>query len=169
MAETLNWKGTLLLIIFSPILLVIFVVVLVISAVAFPFIKIYEQWLKYRFWQLHGKFGRFVLLVYSDSPNWKDYIEENILPRIEPHVVTLNWSERREWPKTNPFESRIFRRWAGEIEFNPMAIVIPPKGKIKKVRFWQAFRDFKHGNERSLTECKKTLLDELEKCSANIS
>ncbi len=169
MAERTNWKETLLLIIVSPVLFVILILVLVISAVWYPFVKIYEQWLRYRFWQLHGKFGRFILLIYSDSPNWKDYIEENILPRIEPHVVTLNWSKRREWPETNPFESRVFRRWAGEREFNPMAIVIPPKGKITKVRFWQAFRDFKHGKEKLLQDCEKKLMNELEKCPAKAS
>src|SRR5438477_12417869 len=118
MVEKTNWKGALLLVILSPIILVIIVVVLIIFAIVFPFVKIYEQWLRYRFWQIHGKFGRFVLLIYSDSPNWKDYIDENILPQIEPHVVILNWSKRREWPKTNPIESRVFRRWAGETEFN---------------------------------------------------
>jgi hypothetical protein len=161
-----NRKEILLLIILSPILLVILIVVLIAFAVAYPFVKLYEQWLKYRFWQLHGKFGRFILLVYSDSPNWKGYIDENILPRIEPHAVVLNWSQRREWSKSNPFESRVFRRWAGEREFNPMAIVIRPKGKIKKVRFWQAFRDLKHGNEKLLKECETTLFNELEKCPA---
>jgi hypothetical protein len=37
--------------------------------VAYPFIFAYGQRLKFRFRQHDGKQGRFVLLVYSDSPN----------------------------------------------------------------------------------------------------
>ncbi|MGH9942752.1 MAG: hypothetical protein ACRD9R_10410 [Pyrinomonadaceae bacterium] len=158
-----NWTETLWLILLAPILLLAAVLWLNFLVVSFPFIKAYEEWLIYRFWQRHGKFGRFILFIYSDSPRWKDYIEENILPRIEPHVVTLNWSKRREWRKTKPFEARVFYRWAGEKEFNPMAIVLPPASKMKEVRFWQAFKDFKQGKDKLLKEAEQSLFNEVEK------
>ena len=137
--------------------------------VAYPFIFIYRQWLKYRFWQRHGKYGRFVLFVYSDSPNWKDYIKANILPRIESHAVTLNWSKRREWNQINPFEAKVFNHWAGEKEFNPMALVFSTDGKVKDVRFWRAFRDFNHGKEASLKQAENLLFTEVERIASRLA
>jgi hypothetical protein len=102
------------------------------------------------FWHAHVSRGRPVLFVYSESPNWQAYIEENILPRINERSVTLNWSERRLWPSASPWEARFFRRFAGDREFNPLALVFCARGKIKAVRFHQAFLDFKHGNEATL-------------------
>ena len=39
--------------------------------------------------------GRDVLLVYSDSPIWHEYIEKEIFSRLEDRAVVLNWSERK--------------------------------------------------------------------------
>ena len=64
-------------------------------------------------WRAHGRHGRDVLFVYSNSPNWEAYIEENILPRIRDRAVILNWSERKLWPQRCPWEARAFRYWAG--------------------------------------------------------
>ncbi len=160
---------TFTLILIAPLLLLAGFVALLIFVVVYPFIFAYRQWLKFRFWQRHGKHGRFVLFVYSDSPNWKDYIEANILPRIESHVVILNWSKRREWERINPLEAQIFNHWAGRVEFNPMALVFSPSGKIKEVRFWRAFRDFKHGKERLLKEAESLLFTEVERIASRLA
>jgi len=53
-------------------------------------------WLKTKFRIRHGRKGRFILFVYSNSPNWKDYIESNVLPRVENYSIALNWSERKK-------------------------------------------------------------------------
>ncbi len=164
-----DWTDALILILLLPVLLLVTVIWLVFLVVSYPFSFLYEQWLKYQFWRRHGRFGRVVLFVYSDSPTWKDYIEANILPRIKEHAVTLNWSQRREWEKKNPFEAKVFYHWAGEEEFNPMAIVIPPSGKVKEVRFWQAFRDFKHGKGESLKKAEDVLFGEVENFRARAS
>ena len=123
----------------------------------------YRFWLKIRFRIRYGSQGRFVLFVYSNSPNWKDYIESKILPRIDEHAVTLNWSERKKWKTQSPFEARVFRRWAGESEFNPIAIVLPPNGKVKVVRFWQAFKDYKHGRDHTLKRAEEELFKEVDR------
>lgn len=157
------------LIFIAPFLLLAGFVALLCYAAAYPFIFIYRQWLKFRFWHRHRKYGRFVLFVYSDSPNWKDYIEANILPRIESHAVTLNWSKRREWNRTKPFEARVFTHWAGEKEFNPMALVFSPDGNVKEVRFWRAFRDFKHGKERLLKQAENLLFTHVERIASRLA
>jgi hypothetical protein len=97
----------------APVLLIVGAAWLVYAVAVYPFKLLHGEWLKYRFWRRHGRAGRFVLFVYSDSPNWKAYVESNLLPRVEEHAVTLNWSRRREWERTHPLEARVFRRWAG--------------------------------------------------------
>ena len=161
-----DWADILILILLTPVLLLVTTIWLIFLVVFYPFTLLYERWLKYQFWRRHGRFGRFVLFVYSDSPNWKDYIEANILPRIKEHTVTLNWSKRREWEEVSPFEAKIFYHWAGEEEFNPMAIILPPGGEVKEVRFWQAFRDFKHGKDKALKKAQGELFSEVGKYRA---
>jgi len=111
------------------------------------------------FWRAHASRGRPVLFVYSESPNWQSYVEANILPRIAERSVVLNWSERRQWPSTRPWEERFFRRFAGDREFNPIALVFEPWGRVTAVRFHQAFRDYRHGKPASLERAEARLYD----------
>jgi len=104
-----------------------------------------------------GGQGKRLLLVYSNSPNWQTYVEENWLPRLESIAVVLNWSERSTWAERHAFEADIFRMWAGEREFNPVAIIIPADGRVRVIRFWQAFRDYKHGKDRILRAAEAEL------------
>jgi hypothetical protein len=101
----------------------------------FPFIHRFG--LKMGFWIRHGRKGKFILFVYSDSSNWKDYVETKILPHIETHSITLNWSKRREWQPRMSFETKLFNHWAGSGEFTPTAIILPLIGKVKVIRLWQ--------------------------------
>jgi hypothetical protein len=48
-------------------------------------------------WLLWSPAGTRVLFVYSNSPVWRPYIEEHILPMLPQGSVVLNWSERRRW------------------------------------------------------------------------
>lgn len=105
--------------------------------------------------------GKDLLLVYSNSPNWQRYVEETWLPRWGDRAVVLNWSERSTWQKSRP-EVALFRAFAGVREFNPLAIVVPPKGRhVAIVRFWLAFRDFKHGKDRLLRAAETELGEHL--------
>src|SRR4051812_23720078 len=92
--------------------------------------------------------GKDLLLVYSNSPHWKQYVEDRWLPKWRDRAVVLNWSERRTWHRGAP-EAALFRAFAGAREFNPLAIVVS-SDDIRVVRFWRAFRDFKHGKDRLL-------------------
>ena len=118
-------------------------------------------WLQSRFWLRYGRRGKYILFVYSNSPNWKDYIESNILPRIEGHAVILNWSEHERWNDEHPFEAKLFGHWADSKEFNPVAIIFPPVGQVKVIRFWQAFQDYKHGKEQQLKLAEEALFKEI--------
>ena len=117
----------------------------------------YRFWLKVRFWIRHGRNGKFILFVYSDSPNWKDYIETNILPRIEACSVVLNWSRRREWDAHRQYETKLFNQWSGPGEFVPVAIVFPLRGKVKVFRLWHPSQNPKRGKENVSKEAEQAL------------
>jgi hypothetical protein len=143
---------------------VLCIVLLPILVLALPFLAI-GAWLDRRkrrrlqreFHNCWGAHGKRLLLVYSNSPNWQEYVEENWLPQLKSISVVLNWSERRTWAQRHPFEADIFRTWAGGHEFNPLAIIIPPEGSVRVIRFWQAFRDYKHGKDRTLRAAEAEL------------
>jgi hypothetical protein len=143
---------------------VLCIVVLPILLLALPFLAV-GAWLDRRkrrrlqreFHSRWGAQGKRLLLVYSNSPNWQAYVEENWLPQLESSAVVLNWSERAKWTERHPFEGDIFRTWAGDREFNPLAIIIPADGPVRVIRFWQAFRDYKHGKDRTLRAAEAEL------------
>ena len=125
---------------------------------------------------------KYLLFVYSNSPNWKEYIETTLLPKIAPLSVVLNWSEKAQWELTRkPLAVRIFEHWAvmsvdrwrgklrwgpkrefggvaGGDEYNPIAIVFIPWWKPTVIRFWEAFKDYKHGRDRRLRQAESQLL-----------
>jgi len=156
-------------IVFLPLILLIAVII----GVAW---LLWGAWLGLRVrWQWYPK-GKHLLFVYSDSPNWKDYIKANILPRIQERAVVINWSERSRWDwKQKPLEVQVFRHWAGVSrysfkgrvkwdgdEFNPIAITFIPWWKRKVFKFWQPFKDFKHGKERPLKQLEAQLFELLK-------
>jgi hypothetical protein len=118
---------------------------------------IWGAMLRRRFRRTRGREGKVAVLVYSDSPNWKEYIEREILPSVRDRVVTLNWSLRSEWKRNPPLEAQMFQYWGGTREFNPMAIIVPPKGRVRLIRFWKAFKEYKHGKPHSLTSLREEL------------
>jgi hypothetical protein len=100
-----------------------------------------------------------VLFVYSDSPTWKDYIEREILPYLRDRAVILNWSERRNWRTSLPVLA--FRYFGGDKNFNPIGMVFRPFHLVKTYRFYEAFKDFKHGRPRKVEEIKRALFETL--------
>ena len=118
-------------------------------------------WLNYRFRNRYASEEKHILFVYSESPNWMEYIDENIVPRIKTKAVFLNWSKRSEWRKRKPLEAKVLLHWGGDAEFNPMAIIFEPGWRVKTVRFHQAFRDYKHGKTKLLKEKEEELYSNL--------
>ena len=102
--------------------------------------------------------GQRVLVVYSNSPHWKQRFEERILPRLGPHCVVLNWSERRRWSWS--LAQCLFWFYGGAKHYNPLAVVMRPFGRARVFRFWPAFRDAKHGRLESLQQLETEFLNE---------
>lgn len=99
------------------------------------------------FRRVHGRDGRDLLLVYSDSPHWRGHVEERWLPRWGDHAVVLNRSAPR-W--TERPEAALWRGLTGHHDHTPVAIVIPARGKVRVFRFREAFHDYTHGKPARL-------------------
>lgn len=79
--------------------------------------------------------GRDLLVVYSDSPHWKNYFEEEILPHVQERAVVMNWSERRNWIERMSLGPSVFRHLGGDRDFNPIAIRFRPFRIHRTYRF----------------------------------
>jgi hypothetical protein len=93
--------------------------------------------------------GKNILFVHSNSPVWGEYISDRFLPYLGNRAVVLNWSERRLWRRLS-LARLTFECYGGQREFNPLAVLFRPLRPTRTFRFWQPFRDWKHGNTGEL-------------------
>jgi hypothetical protein len=100
--------------------------------------------------------GRDTLVVYSNSPVWQRHIEDGVLPALASRSIVLNWSERARWRSGLP--TAVFRYFGGAREFNPIAVVFRPLRPARVFRFWQPYREWKHGKPDSLARLEGELL-----------
>jgi hypothetical protein len=104
--------------------------------------------------------GRYVLVVYSNSPIWEEYFEQQVLPAVGTRGVVLNWSERKHWSYSLPVA--LFRFFGGAREFNPLAVVFQPLTWPRRFRFYGPFQAFKHGRPQEVEEMRRDLLKLLD-------
>ena len=115
--------------------------------------------------------GKNTLFVYSQSPVWKDYIEKNIIPKISSQSIIMDWSERKSFNEWS-LEYGVFKFWTGVrkhtikskakwsgTDYNPIAIIFKPWWSPKVIRFWDAFKDYKHGHGQKLQELENELFN----------
>ena len=105
--------------------------------------------------------GRYVLLVYSNSPIWQDYFEQHVIPAAGRRAVVLNWSERTRWPYS--LAVALFRFFGGTREFNPLAIVFQPFVWPRRFRFYRPFQAYKHGRPQEVEEMRRELIEMLDR------
>lgn len=152
--EPRSWRellGLLLLAVLSPLLLCLIVASLV-----------YGVLLHIVMWLVWCMRGIHVLYVYSNSPNWLEHIEMEVLPRLRHGTIVLNWSDRRSW-RFFSLASFVFRHFGGYREFNPMAVVIRPFRLSKVFRFYKAFKDLKHGRAVTLEKMETEFFEKLKR------
>jgi hypothetical protein len=107
--------------------------------------------------------GRYVLVVYSNSPIWQQYFEQQILPAIGARGVVLNWSDRKRWRYSLAVVA--FQLFAGSREFNPLALVFQPFAWVRQFRFYRPFQAFKHGRPQEADAMRRELLETLDTIS----
>jgi hypothetical protein len=151
----LTIAGLILLFVTAPLWLLLLVAVLslYLTGIALLYVVVWSWWI--------GRARRRVLFVYSDSPNWKQYIEDRILPRLPANAVVLNWSQHAQWSRVS-LAVVLFKAFSSERDFNPIALVFGRFARVEHVRFRRAFRDAKHGKGESLRAAEAELLRRLD-------
>lgn len=138
-------------------------VALLALAFVLPYRAARGRWLQFRFRRSHGRAGKTLVFVYSDSPIWRQRIVDHVLPELAEHAVLLNWSERSSeaW-RRRPIEVRVFEFWRGRRAFNPMAILVPRSGRVETIRFWDAYREYRNGRSTAVERLEAELFARLE-------
>jgi hypothetical protein len=139
------WWLVVLGVILSPLLLVVIPAFLILALSLYLISTICLHVIIWSWWCVRG---RDILFVYSDSPIWHDYVEQNILPHLGERAVVLNWSQRKRWRLS--LARMAFYHFGSYRQFNPLGIIFRPFRRTRTFRFWQPFRDFKHGNPEAL-------------------
>jgi hypothetical protein len=111
-------------------------------------------------WVLWLPRGKNVLLVYSDSPIWHEYMLTQVMPLVREHAIVLNLSERSKWPWWS-FRVHVFHWFAGDREFNPLVVLFRPFRRARVFRFWSAFKERKRGDEQAVDRLRQELLSVL--------
>ncbi len=146
------WQVTLI------ILLLPVVLPLVILAVTFWFLHRVSLYLL--IWLLWLPKGKDILFVYSDSPIWREYMTQQLLPLVQGRAIVLNCSERSTWRRWS-LAVRVLRSFGGGREFNPMVILFRPLRPARTFRFWSAFKEWKQGDTGSVERLRNELLLQL--------
>src|SRR5688572_18374994 len=137
-------------------LIVLLLPLVIVSAIAAVLLFVaYSVFLHITIWTWWCLRGRDVLFVYSDSPIWCEYIEQRVLPLLGPRATVLNWSRRRRWPLS--LSRLAFYHFGGHRQFNPLAVVFRPFHRTRTFRFWEAFREYKHGRPDALHALEREL------------
>ena len=111
-------------------------------------------------WLIWLSKGKDLLVVYSDSPIWHDYMVNEILPLVEKRAIVLNWSERESWSRLS-FRAHVFRQFGSRREFNPLVVLFRPLRRAKVFRFWLPFKDWKRGYREPVEKLREELLSAL--------
>jgi hypothetical protein len=131
-------------------------IILPLAAVALLAFTVHRLCVYALVWCLWLPKGKDALLVYSDSPIWRDFMLQEIVPLLGERAIILNWSERKQWPLWS-MPTVVFRTFAGRREFNPMVVVFRPFHRAEFFRFWSAFKDSKHGDATAVQALRREL------------
>lgn len=144
----------------AALILVLLPVLLPLVAFALTLFLLHRAVLYLLIWLTWLPAGKDVLLVYSDSPIWHDYMTGEVLPLVQERAVVLNWSERRKWPMWS-LAVQAARSFGGQRDFNPMVALFRPFRRARLFRFWPAFKDWKRGNTEPVSKLRDDLLRSL--------
>ena len=148
-----SFGSRVLRVLLAPVLLLLLILLLLVL----PFYLVYRLLLRIAVELVWGLRGRRILLVYSRSPIWQEYVETNWLPRLGKTAVVLNWSDRSAWRRRDSLTVWVFRHWAPSRNFNPMALLFPPLRPTRQISFYRAFHDWKQGKIEALRVAESEL------------
>ena len=142
--------------------LIIFLLPLILPLALFALAShvLYRALLYLLIWALWLPKGKDVLLVYSDSPIWHEYMTTQVLPQLQGRAVVLNWSERAKWPQLS-LAVAVFHHFGGARDFNPLVVLFKPLRTANIYRFWSAFKDWKRGYKEPVERMTQELVASL--------
>lgn len=111
-------------------------------------------------WALWLPRGKDILVVYSDSPIWHEYMATQVLPLVQQRAIVLNWSERNRWPRFS-FRAHVFHSFGGSRECNPLVVLFRPFHRARTFRFWLPFEDWKRGYKEPVERLRQDLFSAL--------
>lgn len=104
--------------------------------------------------------GPWAVFVYSDSPAWRVFCEEKVIPLLPPGSEPLNWSERHKWHWSIPvFLARFF---GSRSTYQPVGLVVARFKRVQVFRFWEGFQELKKGNSLNLEHELQNFLSALK-------
>ena len=95
-----------------------------------------------------------ILITYSTSPHWQEYIERNWLPLYRERAVVFNRS--LPWRDNDP-HAALWRTFTRGGEHTPSVIVLSAGSMPRVIRFYSAFRDYKHGKHAAMRKAEAEL------------
>lgn len=157
--QGITLPGVLAIIGLVPIVVAFVIVAFPITMIVLFFQSIYDRSVRRQFRKMAENEGKYIVVVYSDDQRWKEYIEREMLPRLEPFVLAYN---RSDWSMMTPqkrLAANMLERWGGKNDYLPSAFAMMPGGEIKTLSFYRPFLKFKHGNDVQLRNREKVLYD----------
>jgi len=147
---------------FKQVVLPIIILPLVLPLAVFAFATyfLYRSLLYSLVWALWLPRGKDVLLVYSDSPIWQEYVTTQVLPLVQDRAVVLNWSRRKTWPHWS-LAVAVFRHFGRDRDFNPLVILFKPLRSAMIFRYWSAFKDWNRGYKEHVEQITQDLFSYL--------
>lgn len=146
-AKTNDYKGALIAVVLSPIVIPLAVVVVLCWLVASAAVVLAVALM----WRTRGIS---FLIVYSDSAQWKGYFEDEVITAFGKRARVLNLSTdggRQRWWHLDRW---IYRHCARYRNRFPIILRFSLLGRWKAIRFYDAFIQAKKGKIQALEESK---------------
>lgn len=103
--------------------------------------------------------GKYIFFLYSDSKKWKDYFENELVPKIQGKASVWNWSTRQKdgW-NDDIIEAKILKPYKLLGYFYPMAIVFLPSGEVKTFQFYTPYVNMLKSGKDEYNKMEKEFL-----------
>jgi hypothetical protein len=111
-------------------------------------------------WSTWAGSGARVFATTSDSPVWNWHFSDTVLSRLPKDAVIVNWSERRLW-RANSASARVFNHFLGTRAHTPAVVVFRPWSRAKVFRFYEAYKEHKHGDLAAVDRTASELFEYL--------
>lgn len=140
-----------LLALISPILIGLLLVLIPVGVCRLLLVRLRLRWLIATEWRPKGI--RY-LVAYSDSEQWKDYFERDVLPALGASVFTINLSREGGGARRADLGWRLYRHVGVRRDRYPVVCRVTRRGGWEVIRFYQAFLAAQKGRNEALDRAK---------------